>query len=454
MPIYKNLVRFAPSPTGLLHVGNFRIAILNYLFAKKTGGDFILRIDDTDTERSTKESENLILKDLRWIGIHWDKFYRQSEHFEHYRKAFEYLKSIEKIYPCYETKDELSLKRKSQIMSGIPPVYDRSSLKLTDLEKKKFEDNGIKPHWRFKLNESEAAEWIDLVHGKINIPLSTISDPVVMKPDGSFVYTFASVIDDINIGITHIIRGDDHITNTAAQIDIFKVISGNVPDFAHIPLLSSIDGQDVSKRSGSSLSIVNMRNDGILPEAILNVLASLGTSNNVHYQDSIESLIEKFNFEKMSLSSPKFNLSDVTLINKKIIADKSFDDVKIDLKKIGIKNASENFWETIKGNINYIKDAVFWYDAIFNEVVKSGRISESDASFVNQIQESLPNPMDFDAWILSLQKISGRKGRDLFHPLRIVLTGLNHGPELKKIVDLMGYDLIKDKIEKAIASIQ
>lgn len=454
MSIHKNLVRFAPSPTGLLHVGNLRIAIFNYLFAKKTGGDFILRIDDTDSERSTKESENLILEDLRWIGIRWDKFYRQSEHFEHYQKAFEYLKSMEKIYPCYETKDELSLKRKSQTMSGIPPVYDRSSLKLTDSEKKKLEDNGIKPHWRFKLNESEIVEWIDLVHGKISIPLSSISDPVVVKPDGLFVYTFASVVDDIDIGITHIIRGDDHITNTAAQLDIFKVISGNIPDFAHVPLLSSIDGQDVSKRTGSSLSIVNMRNDGILPEAISNVLAALGTSNNVNYQDRIEDLIEKFDFEKMSLSSPKFNIDDVKLINKKIIADKSFDDIKNDLEKLGIKNASENFWKTIKGNIDCIKDASFWYDAIFNEVIKSEQISETEVSFINQMLELLPSPMDFDTWISSLKKISGKKGKDLFHPLRIVLTGLDHGPELKKIVDLMGYDLIKNKIEKAIASIQ
>ena len=452
MSIHKDLVRFAPSPTGLLHVGNVRIAILNYLFAKKRGGDFVLRIDDTDTERSTKESENLILEDLTWIGIRWDKFYRQSEHFDHYRKSFEHLKTIGRVYPCYETKEELSLKRKSQTMSGVPPVYDRSSLKLSDSEKRKLEENGIKPYWRFKLNESEFAEWNDLVHGKISIPLNTVSDPVIVKPDGSFVYTFASVVDDINIDITHVIRGDDHITNTATQIDIFKAISGKFPDFAHVPLLSSIDGQDVSKRTGSSLSIVNMRNNGLLPGAIFNVLATLGTSNNIDYQDNIDSLIEKFSFEKMSLSSPKFNIDDVNLINKKIIAEKSFDDVKDDLKKLGIENASENFWDTIKGNIDYIKDASFWYDAIFNKNVKGGL--ENDTMFIKQMLESLPNPMDFDNWILSLKKISGRKGKDLFHPLRIVLTGLDHGPELKKIVDLIGYDLVKNKIEKAIADTQ
>lgn len=448
------LVRFAPSPTGLLHVGNIRIAILNYLFAKKCGCGFVLRIDDTDVERSTKESENLIIEDLQWIGISWDKFYRQSDNFEYYRKTFECLKSVGRVYPCYETKEQLSLKRKSQMMSGVPPVYDRSSLKLTEAEKKDLENNGIKPYWRFKLNESESAEWVDLVHGKICIPLNTISDPVLVKPDGSFVYTFASVVDDINIGITHIIRGDDHITNTAAQIDIFKAIADTVPEFAHVPLLSSIDGQDVSKRTGSPLSIVNMRNSGVLPEAILNVLSALGTSSNVDPHDNINSLIEKFSFEKMSLSSPKFNIDDVKLVSKKIIVEKSFDDIKTDLEKIGFKNISENFWDTIKGNIDSINDVPSWYNAIFNDENKHEQISKEDSAFVDQMLEFLSNPIDFDCWISCLKKASGRKGKNLFHPIRVILTGLDYGPELKKIIDLLGYDLVKNKIEKTIESLR
>ncbi|MDR2682224.1 MAG: glutamate--tRNA ligase, partial [Holosporaceae bacterium] len=201
-------VRFAPSPTGYLHAGNIRIAVLNYLFARRNNGVFVLRIDDTDLERSSRELEDLMLEDLRWVGIEWDEFFRQSERIDKYFSALKYLQDIGRVYPCYETKEELALKRKTQSMSGIPPVYDRASLRLDDAQRKKLEENGVKPHWRFKLDDTNSVEWTDLVHGKISVPLSSMSDPILVKPDGSFVYTFASVVDDIDMGITHIIRGD------------------------------------------------------------------------------------------------------------------------------------------------------------------------------------------------------------------------------------------------------
>lgn len=452
-------VRFAPSPTGLLHVGNVRIAILNYLFAKNQNGKFVLRIDDTDKERSTTESENLILEDLKWLGIEWDEFYKQSNHFSKYREAMEFLKSIGKIYPCYETKEELSLKRKIQASKGIPPVYDRASLKLSEQEKNKLESNGVQKYWRFRLNENESIEWNDLVHGKISIPLSSISDPIIIKPDGSYVYTFASVVDDVNIGITHIIRGDDHITNTAAQIDIFRALSGKNPEFAHVPLLSSIDGQDVSKRTSSSLSMVNLRNAGMEPQAIINVLASLGTSENVNPEDSFEDLIRKFSFSKMSLSSPKFNVRDVELLTRKIVSEKTFDEVKSDLSKISeisnysnieiiAKNISEEFWDTIKGNINTLKEVDFWYNVFYKDI--PSRVEELDQDYLDQMLESLAPSVDFDEWISRLKKISGRKGKDLFHPIRLVLTNQNAGPELRKIFAMLGYEKIKNRIEKNI----
>lgn len=437
-------VRFAPSPTGLLHVGNIRIAILNYLFAKNQGGRFVLRIDDTDKERSTIESENLILEDLKWLGISWDEFYKQSNHFSKYNEALEYLKSIGRVYSCYETKEELSLKRKIQSSKGIPPVYDRASLKLSDQEKCDLESRGIRKYWRFKLNESETIEWKDLVHGKISIPLDSISDPIIIKPDGSYVYTFASVVDDVNIGITHVIRGDDHITNTAAQIDIFRALSGSNPKFAHVPLLSSIDGQDVSKRTSSSLSMVNLRNAGMEPQAIINLLSSLGTSNNVNYKDSLEDLVQKFSFSKMSLSSPKFNVRDVEVLTKKIVSEKSFDDVKSKISKL----VTKDFWETIKGNINTLKEVDFWYEIFYREIPPC--FEEIDQNYLRQMVENLSPVIDFNLWISQLKKISGRKGRALFHPIRMVLTNQETGPELRKIFELLGYEKVKNRIEKNI----
>ena len=445
-------VRFAPSPTGLLHVGNIRIAILNYLFAKNQNGKFVLRIDDTDKERSTIESENLILEDLKWLGIQWDEFYKQSNHFPKYREAMEYLKSIGRIYPCYETKEELSLKRKIQTSKGVPPVYDRAALKLSDQERSKLEDSGIQKYWRFKLNENENIEWNDLVHGKISIPLNSISDPIIVKPDGSYVYTFASVVDDVNIGITHIIRGDDHVTNTAVQIDIFKALSGNNPEFAHVPLLSSIDGQDVSKRTSSSLSMINLRNAGMEPQAIINVLASLGTSDNVNPEDSSEDLIRKFSFSKMSLSSPKFNVRDVELLTRKIVSEKTFDEIKPKISENIAENISKEFWETIKGNIDTLKEVDFWYDIFYKDIPNC--VEELDQNYLNQMLENLTPSVDFDEWISQLKKISGRKGRDLFHPIRMVLTNQNTGPELRKIFTILGYEKIKNRIEKNIERIK
>lgn len=444
-------VRFAPSPTGLLHVGNVRIALFNYLFSRKFDGKFVLRIDDTDKERSTKESEALILEDLAWIGIKYDEFYRQSERIDKYLAIFEKLKSEGRVYPCYETKEELALKRKTQTMGGIPPVYDRSALKLMDTQRKQFEDSGIRPYWRFKLDDISIAEWEDLVHGEIRIPLNTVSDPVIVKPDGGFIYTFASVVDDADLSITHIIRGDDHVTNTAVQIDIFKAIcDGGYPQFAHLPLMSSIDGQEVSKRTGSPLSIVNMRNDGILPEALIDVLANLGTSNNIDPQDTMESLTKKFDFEKMSLASPKFNIEDVRIINRKILAEKTFDEVKAELCA-NLKNLTNDkrihaLWDTVKGNINRLSEVSFW-DNVFQGKNKISS-EKVDDTFLRQMIDTLPSNADFEQWIGKLKEISGKKGRELFHPIRIALTDLESGPELKKIVQFLGYDAIKERIEK------
>ncbi len=435
-------VRFAPSPTGLLHVGNIRIAVLNYLFAKKTGGKFVLRIDDTDKERSTKESEQLILEDLNWLGIQWDEFYRQSERLLKYDAAMDYLKSIGRIYPCYETKEELSLKRKIQSSKGVSPVYDRSSLYLTDEEKKSLEEKGIPKYWRFKLSD-DFIEWNDLVHGKISIPLNSISDPILIKPDGSYVYTFASVVDDIDMGITHIIRGDDHVTNTAAQIDIFRAISKSNPEFAHIPLLSSFEGQEVSKRKNSPLSMVNLRKSGQEPQAIINILATLGTSNNSNHQDSWKNLIDEFSFEKMSLSSPKFNVNDVSIFTKKIISEKKFEDIEEKLKEFDLKGKAELFWNTIKGNIQTLNDIGFWYDIFFKPISPCNE----DKAYISLLLQILSPTTSYDEWLTQIKAKTQKKGKDLFHPIRLALTNQEKGPELKKVFDLLGYNEVKQRLE-------
>ena len=435
-------VRFAPSPTGQLHVGNVRIAILNYLFARNNGGSFVLRIDDTDTERSTKESENLIIEDLKWLGIEWDEFHRQSARFGRYDEVIEYLKKIGRLYPCYETKEELSLKRKIQSSQGIPPVYDREALRLTDEQIRRYEEEGRRPYWRFKLNEKEVVEWEDLVHGKIAIPLSSVSDPVLTKPDGGYVYTLASVVDDIDMGITHIIRGDDHITNTAVQSNMFMAISGACPNFGHLPLMSSLDGADISKRTSSPLSIVNMRKEGIEPMAIWNILAMLGTANNSNPDFTIDDLIEKFSFEKRSLAAVKFNMEDVRGLTKKIIAKKSFAEVKDSLEVQNLSHATEEFWCTIRDNVRNINEAAHWHRIFFGKI----DTPPQDKNFVQQMLDAFAP--DFDDWIANLKKISQRKGRNLFHPIRMVLTGEENGPELKKIFNLIGPEQVKNRIKQ------
>jgi len=433
-------VRFAPSPTGKLHVGNVRIAMLNYLFSQTMNGKFVLRIDDTDQVRSTKESEELIIEDLKWLGISWDEFYRQSERIDLYNQTMEKLKKEGRVYECFETKDELSLKRKVQVSQGLPPVYDREVLRLTDAQIEAYRKEGRASYWRFKLNQDEVVSWNDLVHGEISIPLNSISDPILIRPDGSYMYTFASVVDDSLMGITHIIRGDDHITNTAAQIDMFRAINGSNPEFGHVPLMTSANGEDVSKRTASPLSIVNMRNAGVEPMAIWDVLTTLGTAHNPDQHDTIETLKQKFSLNNRSLSVVKFNIDEVYSFTKKIIADKSFDEVKDKLIEIGITHATAEFWDLIKGNISKIDEAVEWYNVFYNDI----SIEKQDVTFVQMTLDNLTN--DFDAWIKVLKEKSGRKGFELFHPIRMILTGKQSGPELKKIFNFFGVEKVRARI--------
>lgn len=290
-------VRFAPSPTGKLHVGNIRTALVNWLFAKSLDGVFVLRIDDTDLERSTKENEDGIRADLSWLGMTWDETFKQSEKFERYAQAAEELKAKGLLYPCYETAEELERRKKIALSRGKPPVYDRAALALTDADRKTLEAEGRKPHWRFKLSGGRA-EWNDLVRGQQSIDTSSVSDPVLIREDGSFLYTMPSVVDDIDAKITHVIRGEDHVTNSGAQIEIFLALGAQPPEMAHMPLLIGADGQGLSKRLGS-LSAEQLRNEGYEPMAILSLLAKIGTSDPVESRESLAQLAMEFAFSKM-----------------------------------------------------------------------------------------------------------------------------------------------------------
>lgn len=438
-------VRFAPSPTGYLHVGNIRIAALNYIFAKKHSGTFILRIDDTDKVRSTDKCEQAIIDDLKWLNFNWTEFYKQSQRLSLYCNAIQTLKNCGRLYPCYETQEELILKRKTQLAAALPPVYDRSALKLSDSEKIKLEKEGRIPHWRFLLNDGDT-RWNDLIHGEVKINSNTISDPILVKPDGSFVYTLASVVDDIDLSISHVIRGADHITNTAVQIQLTNALNGKVPNYGHVPLLSSLDGQDISKRSQSELSIVNLRNAGIEPNAIIFALSQLGTSNSFEYHDTLETFIEKFNFTKISISEPKFDIDSLNFISKKILANYLFDQINPRLSLFNLKNIDENFWNLIKCNIEKLHDVKTWYDVLFERNYDKSSIDVLFCNLMIDCINEIYNDFSYELLIEKLKQSSGKHGKILFHSIRQLLTGMTHGPELKKIIEFLGIDEIKERL--------
>jgi glutamyl-tRNA synthetase len=325
-------VRFAPSPTGKLHVGNIRTALVNWLFAKGQGGTFVLRIDDTDLERSTKENEEGIRRDLTWLGMTWDETFKQSEKFERYRQAAEELKAKGLLYPCYETADELERRKKIALSRGKPPVYDRAALELTDEQRKALEAEGRKPHWRFKLSGGRA-EWNDLVRGQQSIDTSSVSDPVLIREDGSFLYTMPSVVDDVDAKITHVIRGEDHVTNSGAQIEIFLALGAQPPEMAHMPLLIGADGQGLSKRLGS-LSAEQLRNEGYEPLALLSLLSKIGTSDPVEARESLQQLALEFSFSKMGRAPARFDENELNGLNAQIVHAMSFEMVKPRLEKL------------------------------------------------------------------------------------------------------------------------
>ena len=438
------ITRFAPSPTGLLHLGNIRTALINWLYARTHNGKFILRIDDTDQERSKDEYISKIKYDLEWLGIDYDDTFNQSSRFERYREQFQKLKADGRIYPCYETPEELERKRKLQMASGGKQVYDRSSLSLTDQEKKAYEDKGRKPHWRFLLL-TERLKWNDLLKGELDIDLTSLSDPVLFREDGVPLYTFSSVVDDIDYNITNVIRGDDHTSNTAVQIEIINAIDKNRITFAHHALLKASSGDKLSKRD-NVISIDSFRKSNFEPLAILSLLATIGTSQSIELKDSINQIISEFKLETISTSPGRIETDVLNALNKKQVQKLNFDDVRERLKNIDEK-IDEKFWNMIRSNLETVEGVKQWSDIVFYSKI----IEVEDKEYIKSAMELIPNdPWDENTWELwtsAIKEKTGRKGRELFLPLREAFTGMKHGPEMKLLIQLIGREKILERVK-------
>lgn len=430
----KSVVRFAPSPTGRLHVGNVRTALMNQLFVRARG-TFILRIDDTDTERSNKAFEEAIDADLDWLGFRIDQRFNQSERFDLYRDAAERLKAEGLLYPCYETEEELDRKRKLQRAQNLPPVYDRAALKLSDKDRAALEADGRKPHWRFKLSHDRVA-WTDLVRGESHIETASISDPILMRADGSFLYTLPSCVDDLDMGVTHVVRGEDHVTNSGAQVEIFQALGGAAPNFAHTPLLVGADGEKLSKRLGS-LSIGQFRKDGLEPMALNSLLAKIGTSDPVEARGDLDVLGEEFSFGKIGRAPARFDDGELRRLNAQLLHDTAFDDVSERLAALDVPGDAA-FWEAVRANVETLSDAVDWWRVVQGPVTP---VIE-DESFTQAAAQLAPDgPYTSETWgefTKSVKAQTGAKGKALFMPLRLALTGLARGPEMDKLFALIG----------------
>lgn len=431
-------VRFAPSPTGRLHIGNIRPAILNALFARREHGRFLLRIDDTDLERSREEYVHGVREDLTWLGLSWDMEARQSERFDRYALAMETLKAAGRLYPCFETPDEIDRRRKRRLARGLPPVYDRAALKLTDADRAQLEAEGRKPHWRFLLEE-RSVQWDDMIRGEQHIDAASLSDPVLIREDGAYLYTLPSVVDDIDFAITHIIRGEDHVANTGVQIQIFEALGAEPPRFAHHNLLVGAEGQALSKRLGS-LAIHSFREEGVEPLAVLSHSATIGTSNPVAPHYSLDELAGQFDLAKMSRAPARFDMDELRSLNARFLHGLPYSAVAGRLTAEGLPSgaAGQAFWETVRPNIGLFGEIAEWRDVAFGAIEP---VIENPALCATA-SELLPDePWDgntWSAWTSAVKQATGAGGKALFHPLRLALTGRERGPELKALLPLIG----------------
>ena len=437
-------VRFAPSPTGMLHVGNLRTALVNYLYARSAGGSFMLRVDDTDDARSTAKFEAAIREDLQWMGIKWDEEDRQSARLARYDGALKMLLESSRAYPCYETQEELSLKRKSLLMAGKPPVYDRSALALTEMEKQKLEAEGRRPHYRFLLNHVEV-KWTDLVRSHVSYNLSSLSDPVLMREDGRVIYTLASVVDDIDYGITAILRGEDHVTNSAAQVQLFEALGSKPPAMGHLALLAGEGGEGLSKRLGS-LSVCQLRQEGVEAQALASLLARIGTSAPIVAQPLMANIIAEFDINSYGRATPKFSFDELMQINARLLQQLDYSTVKNRLAEAGLGCVDDGFWLAVRGNITTLAEVEEWWAVCNRPIVPEIEDPELLAVALENLPEGPFGRESWSSWTKAVGTAAGKKGKSLFMPLRKALTGRAFGPDMGVLMSYMKAEIVRQRL--------
>ncbi|QMU58628.1 MAG: glutamate--tRNA ligase [Boseongicola sp.] len=430
--------RFAPSPTGYLHVGNLRAALFNWLIARKAGGTFILRLDDTDPERSKQEYVDAIYEDLEWLGLTWDRVERQSDRLGLYTGAADKLREMGRFYEAWETPTELDLKRKKLLNMGRPPVYDRAALALSDDEKTALRAERGEGVWRFKLDQNRI-EWTDGILGDVSIDAASVSDPVLIRQDGQFLYTLASVVDDTEMGVTHVVRGSDHVTNTATQIQMIRALAGKVPEFAHHSLLTGPGGEALSKRLGT-LALRDLRAEGIEPMAVLSLMARIGSSDPVELRTSHDELIDGFDIARFGSAPTKFDVEDLKPLTHRYVSALPVEDVAAEINAAGIPDAvAGDFWAAVKGNVNTRADIAPWW-TLFSEGA-TPIVGDEDRAFVATAFEMLGDPPysaeTWSSWTSAVKEATGRKGKGLFMPLRLAVTGQQRGPEMAQVMPLL-----------------
>jgi len=440
-------LRFAPSPTGYLHLGNIRTALINWLYAQAHKGQFILRLDDTDLERSQQKYADQIVEDLKWLGLSYKEVMKQSDRFQQYERAAEILKAKGHLYPCYETPEELDLQRKVLLSSGKPPLYNRAALSLTPAQIENYQKEGRRPHWRFKMKEGNI-QWHDLIRGDIVFQGELLNDPILIREDGYPVFTFATSVDDIEMNISHILRGEDHVSNTAVQIQIMEALTDkpNSIQFGHLALISGSKGEGLSKREGS-LSLMDLRHEGLEPMAISSLLAKLGTSDPIIPHISLEGIVSEFDIQNFGRATPKLDPEDLWQMNIKILQLFSFDQIKPRLELMGLETVTPAFWVLFQKNIRKFQEIKEW------ETICYGHKSflEENKNFLEIAEHLLPaEPWDentFKSWMGDVKEETGLKGKDLFMPIRRALTGKDHGPELKDLILLMGRSKVLNRLQ-------
>ncbi len=444
----KVTVRFAPSPTGLIHIGNARTALLNALFARRQGGTFVLRFDDTDRERSRRDYADQTEADLAWLGIPPDAVIRQSDRAAIHDDAAERLKAAGRLYPCYETADELERRRRLQLARSLPPIYDRVALALSGAERAGLEAEGRRPHWRFRLN-ARIVRWTDLVRGPCHVDLESLSDPILVREDGTFPYTLPSVADDLDIGVSHVIRGEDHVTNTGVQIELFEALGGEAPAFGHHNLLTDAGGEGLSKRSGA-LSLRSLAEEGLEPMAVASLAVLVGSSDAVRPVGTVEELSRLVDLSHISRGPARFEPGELDALNARILHEAPFERVRERLEGSGV-GGGEPFWLAVRSNLARLADAARWWKVVAGPVAPAVADREFAAAAARLLPPEPWGAETWAAWTGAVRAETGLKGRALFLPLRLALTGLDHGPELAALLPLIGRERAASRLAGSAA---